>query len=260
MNTQRPIDEQQEADRPDRAYKAWLAGASAATDDVRDNELNPASAQTACAWRTGRQRPGPTPEFAVAPQGHWKLPPRLRPRGGAAQAPECLPLCLWRNPCASGRRPGAGCPAGRLSALAAARRSTPRRSRAAPEPHCSAAGIQSYFLAEQRSVWVSNEKLEKTQARGSRPSRSAAKCGVGSKPPTAGDGPARPKLRCGRPARGNGWNSTTVSDGSSQYDYDAAAHTVSINVAAADLPDAASTGASSLAQLFERMETCYYRR
>ena len=57
MSKQPTSDEQQEADRLDAVYKAWLAGASAPPDD----QLNPVVAQTALAVVRGLNAPAPTP-------------------------------------------------------------------------------------------------------------------------------------------------------------------------------------------------------
>jgi hypothetical protein len=70
----------------------------------------------------------------------------------------------------------------------------------------------------------------------------------------------------GKPVAGSRWQSVVVSDGSSQYDYDAVGNVQTINLAptsleAAGVPVSSSGSAtktvSTLAQLFERMDDCY---
>ena len=110
--------------------------------------------------------------------------------------------------------------------------------------------IQSYYIAEQSKSWA--------------PGSGAADDQAEPIPQWYGQtqrwfqAPDRWRIETsGSAASGSNWSTISVSDGSSRYDYDVGADSVSINKAAAEVPSADAVGAGSLAQLFERMAACY---
>ena len=257
MNTQRtPMDEQQEADRLDRAYKAWIAGTSAPPDDG----LDPALAQTAQRVANGLAAPHPTAEFGAVLQGRLDAAVSAASSGAQAQPKPAARRFVfgatpWRVAAALVLAALIGVYLLSLRPAPVSAQEIVRRAQAALASP-AATGLQSYFLAEQRSFWSSKEEgtgegepLLQSHSEMRRWFQAPNRWRMETQGQTyAADG---------QPAGTGSWHAITVSDGSSQYDYDAAANSVSINVAATDLPDAEITGANSLPQLFERMATCY---
>lgn len=247
MSTQPTPNEQQQADRVDAVYKAWLAGGAALPDD----ELDPALAATAERVAQRLAAPGPDPEFGAA------LRDRLQAAAAQPRPTErrfVFSARPWRVAAALALAALLGVYLLSLRPAPVSAQEIVRRAGAALASP-AAAGLQSYFLVEQSTLWA----WRNGDAAGEPPIQSRGEMRRWFQAPNRWRMELQGQFYAanGQPAGNGSWNSITVSDGSSQYDYDAAANTVSINVAAADQPGAESSGASSLAQLFERMATCY---
>lgn len=254
MNTQSTSDEQQEADRLDAAYKAWVAGAAVPPN----NELDPPLAATAERVAQRLAAPAPDPQFAAA------LKDRLQTVAAAPHRPSgrrfVFGTGIWRVAAALVLAALVGVYLLSLRPAPVNAQEIMRRA-GATLASPAAAGIQSYFLAEQSTAWAWTGKLAADAEDMPVEWRSEMRRWFQSPDLWRMETESRPFTADGQPADTGGWNLTAVSDGSSQYHYDAVANSLSINAAAADVFGLAGStdnaGASSLAQVFERMETCY---
>ena len=131
------------------------------------------------------------------------------------------------------------------------------------------AGVQSYFLTEQTTVWVHNGIPDRINEQPPIESRSEVKHWFQAPANWRVESAGEIYADGGQPLVGSSWKSVLVSDGSTQYAYDALANVQTVNLASeapadpsmlAPASDDAMHAVSNLAQFFERMATCYRPR
>ncbi|MFN8466498.1 MAG: hypothetical protein U0X20_13155 [Caldilineaceae bacterium] len=265
MNTN-PIS-QQHADLLDEVYKSALDG----TNVPAATALEPDLAATAKRVADALASPAPAPAFSA----------RLRAQLASAADPAANPAAVQSGRPGRRRFFNFSSPVWRIAAalvLVAAigawllsqgpqpvsAQEIVRRAHASLNSPL-AAGLQSYFIAEQTTLWAPSQTGSGANAAPLVQSHSEARRWFGAPDKWRLESMGEVYGFDGKPVAGNRWQSVAVSDGSNQYDYDVLGNVQTINLApsspaAAGMPLPASGGtgaASNLAQLFDRMADCY---
>ena len=265
MNTN-PISQQQ-ADLLDEVYKAALDGTNAPGAAALDPDL----AATARRVADGLAAPAPAPAFAA----------RLRAQLDSAAELATDPATVQTGGSARRRLFHFGSPVWRIAAalvlvaVIGARllsqwpqpvsaQEIVRRAQASMNSPF-AAGLQSYLVAEQTTLWAPT--VGDASENAAPPVRSRSEVRRWFQAPDKWRLESKGEIYAadGKPAAGSRWQAVAVSDGTGQYDYDVLGNVQTINLAPsspapAGMPLPASDGtaaASNLAQLFERMADCY---
>ncbi len=261
---------QQQADLLAAAYAALPADPANESSVEPGAELDSALAATVARVAEALSAPAPTAAFAA------ELQQRLQDaaaKAAAGQPTAARPLRSFDFGARAWRVAAALLLATAVGAYLFSLRPQPvnaqeivRRAQAALTSP-AAAGLQSYFLSEQSTFWASNSIPNSSVERSAdgAPVQSSSRTQRWFQAPNRWrvESTGQRYAAAGKPRTDQAWSNTTVSDGSSQYDYDAAGSVVTINVlpAAVDsarslLPGDGASGVTNLAQLFERMAAC----